>query len=243
MQGPAVADRPRILVPGARRRRRLLRDVSLVLIISGLLLLADAAVTLLWQEPLTAVIALIKRGDINKSFLSYRGAPLSELDRRALAAIKSVRERVAYLARQERRSVRTGDAIGTIQLPNIGTYTVIQGTDTSSLEKGPGHYPQTAFPGMGQTVAIAGHRTTYLAPFRHLDAVKPGQEIVLTMRYARFMYTVQQSRVVNPTAWWVTRNVGYERLVLSACNPLYSASQRIVVFARLKQMVPLGPAL
>jgi sortase A len=243
MQGPAVADRPQILVPGARRRRRLLRDISLVLIISGLLLLADAGVTLLWQEPLTAVIALIKRGEINKNFLSYRGAPLSELDRRALAAIKSVRERVAYLARQERRAVRTGDAIGTIQLPNIGTYTVVQGTDDTTLQKGPGHYPQTAFPGLGQTVAIAGHRTTYLAPFRHLDAVKPGQRIVLTLRYARFTYTAQYTRIVNPTAWWITRNVGYDRLVLSACNPLYSASQRIVVFGRLVQMVPLGPAL
>ena len=243
MQGPVVTDRPRILVPGAKRRRRLLRDVSLVLIISGLLLLADAAATLLWQEPLTAVIALVKRGEINKNFLSYRAAPLSELDRRALAAIKSVRERVAYLARQERRAVRAGDGIGTIQLPKIGTYTVIQGTDTSSLEKGPGHYPQTAFPGVGQTVAIAGHRTTYLAPFRHLDAVKPGQQIVLTMRYARFTYAVQYTRIVTPTAWWITRNLGYDRLVLSACNPLYSASQRIVLFARLKQMVPLGPAL
>lgn len=243
MQGPALADRPQILVPGAKRRRRLLRDLSLVLILSGALLLADAAVTLLWQEPLTAVIALIKRGEVNKDFLSYRGAPLSVLDRRALAAIKSVRERVAYLARQERRAVRTGDAIGTIQLPNIGTYTVVQGTDDTTLQKGPGHYPQTAFPGVGQTVAIAGHRTTYLAPFRHLDSVKPGQKIVLTMRYARFTYTVQYTRIVNPTAWWITRNVGYDRLVLSACNPLYSASQRIVAFARLTQMVPLGPAL
>jgi len=230
-------------VPGAKRRHRLLRDLSLVLIISGLLLLADAGVTLLWQEPLTAVIALVKRDEINKNFLSYRAAPLSELDRRALAAIESVRERVAYLARQERRAVRAGDGIGTIQLPNIGTYTVVQGTDTSSLEKGPGHYPQTAFPGVGQTVAIAGHRTTYLAPFRHLDAVRPGQQIVLTMRYARFTYTVQYNRIVTPTAWWITRNIGYDRLVLSACNPLYSASQRIVVFARLKQMVPLGAAL
>lgn len=243
MQGPALADRPRILVPGARRRRRLLRDISLVLIISGLLLLADAGVTLLWQEPLTAVIALIKRGEINKNFLSYKAAPLSELDRRALAAIHSIRDRVAYLARAERREVRTGDAIGTIQLPNIGTYTVVQGTDETTLQKGPGHYPQTAFPGVGQTVAIAGHRTTYLAPFRHLDSVKPGQNIVLTMRYARFTYTVQYTRIVNPTAWWITRNAGYDRLVLSACNPLYSASQRIVVFARLRQMVPLGPAL
>lgn len=243
MQGPAVAERPKILVPGARRRRRVLRDVSLVLIISGALLLADAGITLLWQEPLTAVIALIKRGEIDNRFLSYKGAPLSELDRRALAAMRSVRERVAYLARQERRSVKTGDAIGTIQLPNIGTYTVVQGTDDTTLQKGPGHYQQTAFPGVGQTVAIAGHRTTYLAPFRHLDSVKPGQQIVLTMRYARFTYTVQHTQIVDPTAWWITRNVGYDRLVLSACNPLYSASQRIVVFARLQQLVPLGAAL
>jgi sortase A len=249
MRRSAVADRgggatsPRILVAGARRRRRLLRDTSLVLIISGVLLIADAGVTLLWQEPLTAVIALIKRGQVDKRFLSYRAAPLSVLDRRALGAMKSVQDRVAYLAREERRAIKVGDAIGTIQLPNIGTFTVVQGTDTSRLEKGPGHYPQTAFPGVGQTVAIAGHRTTYLAPFRHLDSVKPGQKIVLTMRYARFTYNVQYSRIVDPSAWWITRNVGYERLVLSACNPLYSASQRIVVFARLAQFVPLGPAL
>jgi sortase A len=220
-----------------------LRDLSLVLIIAGVLLLADAGATLLWQEPLTAVIALIKRGEVDNRFLSYRAAPLSAVDRRALSAIHSVQQRVAYLARQERSVVKTGDAIGTIDLQKIGSFTVVQGTDEQTLEKGPGHYPQTAFPGMGQTVAIAGHRTTYLAPFRHIDTLKPGDRIVLTMRYARFTYVVQYHRIVNPTAWWVTRNVGYERLVLSACNPLYSAAQRIVVFARLAQMQPLGPAL
>ena len=223
--------------------RRVLRDTSLVLIISGLLLLADAGVTLLWQEPLTAVIALIKRSEINNRFLSYKGAPLSQLDRRALAALRTVQARVAFLARQERGVVRNGDAIGTIQTSKLGTYTVVQGTDTGSLEKGPGHYPQTAFPGVGQTVAIAGHRTTYLAPFRHLDRLKPGDQIVLTMRYASFTYTVQFSRVVDPGSWWVTHNAGYERLVLSACNPLYSASQRIVVFARMTSLEPVGPAL
>ena len=53
------------------------------------------------------------------------------------------------------------------------------------------------------------------------------------MPYGRFTYTVQYHRIVTPSAWWITRNVGYERLVLSACNPLYSAAQRIAVFARL----------
>jgi sortase A len=109
----------------------------------------------------------------------------------------------------------------------------VQGTNEASLELGPGHYPSTALPGLGKTVAIAGHRTTYLAPFRHLDALRPGDKVLLTMPYGRFTYTVQYTRVVKPNAWWITRNVGYERLVLSACNPLYSAAQRIAVFARL----------
>ncbi len=223
--------------------RRLIRDFSLVLMISGGLLLADAGVTLLWQEPLTAVVALIKRGEINKRFLSYRYAPLSGVDQHALASLRSQQERIAYLARQEQREVKTGDAIGTLQMPKISaTYTVVQGTDDATLEKGPGHYPQTAFPGMGQTVAIAGHRTTYLAPFRNINQLNRGDRITLTMRYAQFSYIVQYHQVVAPNAWWITHNLGYERLVLSACNPLYSASQRIVVFARLQSAQPLGPA-
>ncbi len=223
--------------------RRLIRDFSYVLMISGALLLADAAVTLLWQEPLTAVVALIKRDGVDKRFLSYDRAPLSQVERKALASLRDQRARIAYLAREDRRAVKTGDGIGVLQMPKLGaTYTVVQGTDDSSLEKGPGHYPQTAFPGIGQTVAIAGHRTTYLAPFRNINRLDRGDTIVLTMRYARFTYTVQSHRVVPPNAWWITRNEGYERLVLSACNPLYSASQRIAVFARLSSETPLGPA-
>jgi sortase A len=224
--------------------RRLIRDLSLVLIIAGALLLADAAVTLLWQEPLTAVIAVIKRDGVDKRFLSYRGAPLSQLELRGLAALRTEQQRIAYLARLQRKEVKTGQAIGILQMPRLGaTYTVVQGTDDSSLQKGPGHYPQTPFPGLGDTVAIAGHRTTYLAPFRNINQMRPGDRIVLTMRYAQFTYRVEYNRVVQPTAWWVTHNVGYERLVLSACNPLYSAAQRIVTFARVQAVLPLGPAV
>jgi sortase A len=224
--------------------RRLIRDASFVLIISGALLLADAAVTLLWQEPLTAVVALIKRDDINRQFLSYTKAPLNQLDRRALASLASQQQRIAYLARQERSEIQIGDGVGLLQMPKLGaSYTVVQGTNTATLEKGPGHYPQTAFPGVGQTVAIAGHRTTYLAPFRNINRLDRGDLITLTMRYAKFTYVVQYHQVVQPNAWWITKNLGYDRLVLSACNPIYSASQRIVVFAKLSSEEPLGPAV
>ena len=223
--------------------RRLIRDVSSVLILSGLLLLADGAVTLLWQEPVTAAIGLVLRTQVDQRYLSYRKAPLSRTQTTALHSIASTRERVSYLARDELDHVRSGDAIGQIDIPRIGqTYNIIQGTGTTSLEEGPGHYPSTALPGMGQTVAVAGHRTTYLAPFRFLNDLHAGNRIVVTMRYGRFTYVVQSQRIVQPTAVWVIDNVGYDRLVLSACNPLYSAAQRIIVFARLRAVVPLGPA-
>jgi sortase A len=224
--------------------RRLIRDISSVLIISGVLLVLDAGATLVWQEPVTAVVAMIKRSEINKRFLSYTSAPLTKTDRSALSGLQTMGQRIRYLARSDARRVTTGAAIGKIVISKIGaSFDVVQGTDTASLEKGPGHYPGTAFPGLGQTVAIAGHRTTYLAPFRHIDSLSPGDRIVLKMPYAQFTYVVQYHKIVLPTALWVTDNVGYDRLVLSACNPLYSAAQRIIVFARLQEVRPTKAVL
>ena len=224
--------------------RRLIRDISSVLIISGGLLLLDAGATLLWQEPVTALIAVIERSQVNKQFLSYRSDPLTRLDQHVLVGLPSARSKIEFLARKEQREVGTGDAIGTIQIPSIGVNdNVIQGTDTASLQRGPGHYPETAFPGLGQTVAIAGHRTTYLAPFRNINTLVHGDKIVLSMPYGRFTYVVQYDKIVPPTDIGVIDNVRYERLVLSACNPLYSAAQRVIVFARLAHVQPLGAAL
>ena len=109
----------------------------------------------------------------------------------------------------------------------------VQGTDESSLELGPGHYPETAMPGQGKTVAIAGHRTTYLAPFRHIDSMKKGDKITLKMPYGTFVYSVEKSEIVDPSDVGIIHDTGFERLVLSACNPLYSAAQRYIIFARL----------
>ncbi len=223
--------------------RRLIRDISSVLILSGLLLVLDAGVTLVWQEPVTAAIGLVLRGQVNDHYLSYRTAPLSPVDLGVLTHLQTPTERVSFLAHRLAGQVRTGDALGTISIPKIGVgYTVVQGTDELSLEKGPGHYPDTAVPGLGRTVAVAGHRTTYLAPFRRLDQLRPGDRIMVRMLYGRFTYRVQRTQIVSPKALWVTDDVGYDRLVLSACHPLYSAAQRIIVFARLQSVTPLGPA-
>ena len=115
---------------------------------------------------------------------------------------------------------------------------VVEGSDTASLRKGPGHFPETPFPGVRGTVGIAGHRTTYLAPFRHIDSVKRGDSVTLEMPYATFVYSVQKTEIVDPGDVDVVDPVGYERLVLSACHPLYSAAQRYIVFARLSRIAP-----
>jgi sortase A len=222
--------------------RRLIRDVSSVLIIAGVLMLLDAGVTLVWQEPVTAVIGLIRQGNINQRYLSFKTIPFTATQRTALESLTTIEEKVAFLARHEAREVPNGAAIGRLVITKIGvSYDIVQGTDTASLERGPGHYPSTAFPGLGETVAIAGHRTTYLAPFRNINELNKGDRIQVQMPYATFTYVVQYHRVVTPNSWWITHNVGYERLVLSACNPLYSAAQRIVVFAKLAGVKPNFP--
>jgi sortase A len=222
-----------------RSGRRLSRAISTLLILAGLLLLGDVVATLVWQEPVTALVGLIERSDTDTRFLSYRTMPLSAAQRAELSRLATAEERVAYLARQEQRSVPNGAAVGRLQIARLGVvYDVVQGTATGDLERGPGHYARTGLPGEGRTIAIAGHRTTYLAPFRNLNELHRGDRIVLRMPYGTFTYVVQSQRIVSPNAWWITRNVGYERLVLSACNPLYSASQRIAVFARLLRVHP-----
>ena len=155
-----------------------------MLILTGVLLLVDGGLTLLWQEPVTAAIALIKREGVSHQYLSYRTAPLTEVQAKAVRQIKSDRQRIAYLARADLARIKTGDAIGQIEIPKIGnTYNVVQGDQTAQLQLGPGHYPSTALPGMGQTVGIAGHRTTYLAPFRFINRLHHGDLIHVTMPY------------------------------------------------------------
>ncbi|HET9075274.1 MAG TPA: class E sortase [Solirubrobacteraceae bacterium] len=219
---------------------RIVRGISTLLILVGGLLGADVIATLLWQEPVTAVISLVRRAETDTRAHTLT---LDRADRRILAAIHRSDARIAFLAAREGREVPAGAPLGRVSIPAIGVREpLIQGTATASLALGTGHYATTALPGEGATVAVAGHRTTYLAPFRDLNELTPGASVILTMPYGRFTYTVQRQMIVAPDAWWIVRDVGYERLVLSSCNPLFSASQRIVVFARLSAETPVGPA-
>ena len=223
--------------------RRALRALSVVLIVSGTLLIVDAGITLAWQEPISALIAQFSQDELSDELDALEDQPLSATDEAALRELRTERLRMRYLARKLDRDAGNGQAIGRIELPTLDNdFVFVQGTDSDALQKGPGHYDDTPLPGAPGTVAVAGHRTTYLAPFRDINELGSGDEIVLRMPYGTFIYRFQEQKIVEPTAVYVTKRVGYDRLVLTACHPLYSAAQRIVVFARLVAARPRGAA-
>jgi sortase A len=219
--------------------RRVLRGLSSVLIVAGAILLVDAGATLLWQEPVSALYAHFQQNKLDGDLTHLEQEPLAPAERRALDKIPDPARKLAFRARALKRHLQGGDAMGRIVMPAIGVNDVfVQGTDTGDLSKGPGHYPATPLPGEHGTVAIAGHRTTYGAPFRHIDGLHPGDRIELRMPYGRFAYSVERTKIVPPTDLSVIDRVDHDRLVLSACHPLYSAAKRIIVFARLDTEVP-----
>jgi sortase A len=243
---PAPA-RARRLGPGWRRR------VAVVLVVIGTLLLAEAVVTLVWKEPFTGYLAARAQDDLGKQ-LDNRKVGLDAADERSLAAIDDAqartRERMSLLARHLDDAVGEGEALGRIQIGKIGVdYVFVQGTEAATLRKGPGHYHGvTKLPGQGGVVGIAGHRTTYEAPFREIDQLKAGDHVTLRMPYGRFTYEVTGHRIVpsDYTGAFASAGAGAgsgERLVLSACHPLYSATHRILVDAKLVQSEPLGSAI
>jgi sortase A len=214
--------------------RRVLRALSTLLIVAGVLLLADAGATLLWQEPVSAVYTRVQQDRLGDQLEELEREPLAAVETRALKRIEEPGRREAFRARAFKRKLGAGDPMGRIRADAIGlSEVVVQGTGSADLRNGPGHYPGTPVPGERGTVAIAGHRTTYGAPFRRLDDLGRGDRIELEMPYGDFTYRVERTRIVPPTALWVTNRVDHDRLVLTACHPLYSAAQRIVVFARL----------
>jgi sortase A len=216
--------------------RTLLRQLSTILILSGLLLLADVGLTLVWQEPVSAVYAQWRQDALADDLDDLREPDLGPAEVKALERLPLDKDRAAFLARALKRRTDAGDAVGRIRIPEVDLSTVVvEGTDGGSLRKGPGHYPETPLPGIRGTVAIAGHRTTYGAPFRDLDKLEERDSIVVEMPYGRFVYRVEESRIVDPSATWVTKRVRHDRLVLTACHPKYSAAQRIVIFARLQE--------
>jgi sortase A len=229
---------------GRSASARALHAVAVLLIVLGTLTLLDALVTLVWQEPISALYASLRQDSLRGQLRTIERAAPTPVERQALASLAGERARIAFLARELERHSGDGAAVGRIVIPRVDAdYVVVKGTDTDDLISGPGIYSETGFPGIPGTTAIAGHRTTYLAPFREINLLKPGNHILVYMPYAHFTYTVTGQRVVSPKdVAAAVSGAGYSRLVLSACTPVFTAEKRLLVYARLTRTVPVGAA-
>jgi sortase A len=216
---------------------RATRILSIMLITAGIVVLADAGLTLVWQEPFSAAYGAIKQSEASDQLNKLDSQYPTQADLAAIANVKGVANKARILADRFKPHLVEGNAIGRIKIDSIGLdIVVIEGTNTSSLEKGPGHYRATPIPGQPGTVAIAGHRTTYLAPFRHIDSIHNGDQIRVEMPYAAFTYTVYKHEIVDPSNVGILRPVGFDQLVLTACDPPYSAAHRYAQFAKLTRI-------
>jgi sortase A len=128
----------------------------------------------------------------------------------------------------------SGDAVAVIRIPKIGVdNAVVQGTGVPDLRRGPGHYPLTPLPGQLGNAAIAGHRTTYGAPFNRLDELGVGDPILVTTLTGTYRYLMTEQLIVSPKEVSVLDPTRGASLTLTTCNPKYSASQRLIVKAAL----------
>lgn len=226
------------------------RRLGTVLIVGGLLVLAYAAAVLFWRDPVTDLYNRYQQNRL-ESALEHEfeawdaGRPPVDADAGDDSNDVAVDPAASKAAtsRDARRFVRgleQGQAFGRIHIPRIGVEAVVvHGTRWGAdLSRGPGHYERTSVPGLGKTVGIAGHRTTFGAPFRKIDTIEVGDEITLEMPYATFRYRVFQHEIVDEDDWSVIRNRGFDTLMLSACHPLYGSSERWIVYARLASVQP-----
>ena len=214
--------------------RRTLRILSVTLMTAGTVILADVGATLAWKEPLSAAYGQLKQSAASDQLQAQERAFFDSPDVTDLEPDRNTERQARKLARLYAEQITNGEGIGRISVPGIGIdFVLIEGTDTADLQKGPGRYPTTGLPGQGRTIGIAGHRTTYLAPFREIAEIEIGDRVMLEMPYGRFAYEVIKTAVVDPGDVGIVDDVGSERLVLTACHPLYSAAERYAVTAEL----------
>ncbi|MEX0673836.1 MAG: class E sortase [Gaiellaceae bacterium] len=208
--------------------RRTVRSLGALLIVGGVALVTWAGVTWTWGDPFTSLYT--KR---EQSRLADRYEQSVEAFRGSARLVSDGAADFTTAARRYRAGLKTGDPVGRLRVRRLGVnMVVVEGTDTESLKKGPGHYDDSFLPGQGELIYVAGHRTTYSAPFARIDSLRPGDRVVFEVPYGRFEYRVTGHRIVPSTAVGVLRSRGREEIALQACHPRFLASQRYIVYAR-----------
>jgi sortase A len=221
--------------------RRLARICGTLMIGGGVLTLAWALLVWQWQDPFTAAYTQWQqRGlaqSLDRQFASFRPFHVKTSD------LAAERRQIGAEAARFRRTAKPGPAIGRIVIPRVGLNMVlVNGTDHETLKKGPGRDVRSFMPGQERLVYVAGHRTTYLAPFSHIDAIRAGDEVRVEMPYATFIYRATKHRVVTASDLSVLRSPRHEVLELQACHPRFFATHRYIVYATLASVSPRGGA-
>lgn len=233
--------------PGVARVRT--RRAGTVLAALGALIAAYALLVVVWRDPATGLYAQWRQHQLSsaldREFRAYHAilpeAAVVRSQPHGLPLVPRPLPATVTSARRFAKALEPGQATGRIVIARLSLNVVfVNGTNSlHDLSQGPGRYPSTSLPGLDRTTAIAGHRTTFGAWFRHIDRLRKHDTIAIELPYGIFRYEVLGHAIVPASDWSIVRNRGYDALVLSACHPLYNASHRWVVFARLRSVTPV----
>ena len=224
----------RTVVTPRPRWRSFRRRLGSVLVLAGLVMLVWSLVVWQWNDPFTSLYTRWQQGRLADE---YETLVRTERARYVPATKTTSPEEAARLIERAagdfRQRATEGSAVGRITIPRLGVRMVIvDGTSSGTLRKGPGLHRATFMPGEGELVYIAGHRTTYRAPFAHIDRLSTGDRVSIAMPYATIEYAVSGHSIVDDEDLSVLRSHGREVLALQACHPRFFASQRYIVWAR-----------
>jgi sortase A len=208
-----------------------------LLLVIGLGVLAWAATVYLWKDPFTTAYTAYEQqrleSNLEREFENWKPAPEPKPVSRPAPAPKPRHDDVSREARRFRLASTDGDAIARLRVPRLDlSIVVVNGTGTSDLRRGPGRHEDSFMPGEGKLVYVAGHRTTYGAPFSDINQLERGDMISVELPYGSVEYEVTSHRIVDDNDLSVLESRDREELVLQACHPRFFASQRYLVYAR-----------
>ena len=218
--------------------RRYIRLLGTLLAVAGVLMLLWSLLVWQWQDPFTALYTKWKQRQLATQYVKRTESFKPAISKSTVAA---ERASIAREAKRYRLSSTRGEVIGRLRVPRMGVnMLLVNGTDHDTLKKGPGRDSRTFMPGENRLVYIAGHRTTYLAPFSHIDRLRRGDRVMIDVPYATFIYAVTRHRIVKSTDLSVLRSPRYEVVELQACHPRFFASHRYIAYAQLLRVEPRG---
>ena len=205
-------------VPRRRSGRRALGILTIIMAFAGTGLLTYPLVTDIWAKS--------RQNNLKKEFNSQQAIDL-----------------------YKRRQIKIGGALTRLHIRDFGgchtcpdiNVIVVEGISGNALRAGAGHYPTTALPGDQGNVAIAGHRTGFGEPFRHLDALRPGDHIVLDTPIGTYTYEVMKPPIEGHGNPWITNAKDTSVisptieavLTLTTCDPPHTSKNRLIVRAKL----------